>query len=212
VTRKETILPLRIPCIVFVPCYNALDAPRNSMNAKEITKAIFLTLLLIPVVVFCSAMISSLLSSLFISGKAYHRPQDLPEEVVFATMTISIIACLGFVVAVIPLVRIPLHVVPCWVSAVAGLIVLGCLWYGNRLYHGLARSVSDLILMIFLIPAASCYTACFAFRFSRARHPARESLIRPLLWAFGSILVTSAVIALLTVFVGGLPLSEMPVR
>ena len=65
--------------------------------------------------------------------------------------------------------------------------------------------------MILLIPAPPGIAACFVFRYVRARPPAGERLVQPLLWAFGTILVTTMLITFETMYLGGLPLYLRPI-
>src|SRR5580692_4198284 len=109
--------------------------PEPSINWKEIIKAFLLTLLLIPVVYFCCGMLSSAVTSLIFLGKGNHDPKDVNSEVVFVAMMISLIACLGFTAAIIPLAYIPLNVMPRWVMIVLGIVMIGCAFYGIRMYH-----------------------------------------------------------------------------
>jgi hypothetical protein len=133
------------------------------------------------------------------------------QEVVLAAMTMSIVASVGFAVAVTPLVLIPPRIVPRWTAALIGIMMLGSISAGNKLYHN-PGSEMGLVLMIFLLTIPLSCAACFVFRLAWANQPNRESLIRPLLWAFGSILAFSTSLALVTVFFGGIPLSETPIR
>jgi hypothetical protein len=108
-------------------------------------------------------------------------------------------------------VIIPPRIVPHWASVVVCIMMLGSILLGNKLYHD-PGSVPGLLLMIFLLTIQPGCAACFVFRIARAYQPTQPSLVKPLLSAFSSILLLSALLALGTVFIGGLPLSEMPTR
>jgi len=182
------------------------------MNGKEIAKVCVLTLLLIPLVIFGSGMVSGLLADPIVAHKVYHRPKDVAQEVVMVAMTISLVASVGLAVALAPLARIPPRIMPPWAAVIIGLTMLGFIVLGNKLYHDLGGTVANLFLMIFLLTAPPFCAAGFVFRITLARQAAGKSLIQPLLWAFGSILAASVCLALITVFIGGIPLAEMPVR
>jgi hypothetical protein len=181
-----------------------------SMTDKEVIKGSLLTLLLVPLTIFCSGMICGMLTYFIFGAKVYHGHQDPGSEVSLVSMTTSMIASVGFTLAIIPLVFIPANVVTRWVAVVFGIMIPGIIFYGNRMYHVPGHSVNSLILMILVIPTPSCWAAGFVFRIARARPPAGERLVRPLLWAFGTILLATVLTTFETIYLGGLPLSQMP--
>jgi len=114
----------------------------------------------------------------------------------------------GLILSFIPIAFSPLSPIPRWLLIKAGIAIVACTSLGNfciaiATIIGPPATIVQTMLLLSIPP---CVVACLVFQTSRTHHPDSMSVMQPLFWAFGSLLLSSAGLTFITIVYRATPL------